>query len=133
MGQAYEFDVVLGIFPQTADRNSHTVFKIAVQTRLRTVGLRKVMNELFGGGRKLQLLSGSFKIRPDLFDFFQIRFFVKTGKNGCNVTVADRNTQALSGDGNVRAADDLSVFYVPPDLQGLFLGLFFLIFKQIFK
>ena len=53
MRETYKFNAVLFIRTQTADRNSHSIFQITIQTGLGPVVLFKVVQKLLGGAGKL--------------------------------------------------------------------------------
>ena len=62
--KAYKLIVVLGVWTQAADGNSHAAFQIPVQFRLRPVILSEIVQKLLGGAGKLQLLGSALEIGP---------------------------------------------------------------------
>ena len=86
MRQTYELPVVYDILSQTTGRYCHAALYVAIQLRLGTIILFKVVDELLGGGGELQLLSAALKTGPDVLDLLNGGFF-PSGK--------DMNTAAI--------------------------------------
>jgi len=82
VGKPNELIIVKSIFSQTAHRDPHAVFKIYVQTYLRTVIFFHVLNKLLGSAWKAQLLGKPLKAYQLINQLFPGCFFLKSYKNG---------------------------------------------------
>ena len=125
MREANKLVVEQGIFPQTTNRNCHTAFEVAVNLCLRTVVFFKVVDKLLWSVRQFQFLRNASKFLPSVQDFFLRRLLVERNEYSSGVTIRNRNTQALCGDERCFGGNDLVAFYLAPNLQRFFFGLFF--------
>ena len=128
MAQAHELVVVLGILPQTAQRDGHAVLQHPIQLGLGTVRLLKIVKELLGGGGEFQLLRRPPESGPVLFNLLDggLASVLELHEDRGHVAVLTGDTEALGGDGRAFRLDDFAVFHVAPQLQRLLLGLFLL-------
>ena len=117
VGEANELVVPDDIVSQTADGDSHAVFKVSVKLCLGTVILGEVVEELLGCGGKLQLLRNAAVLCPSLDNFFLGRLLVELNEDSCGVTVGNGNSQALRGDLGTVGIDDPVALDVTPDLK----------------
>ena len=82
------------------------------------------MQELLGCAGQVQLLCGAAEVCPCLQHLLLGGLFVKAHEHGSGVTVRDRHTEALRGNGGLLGVDDVVTLDVAPQLQGFALTLF---------
>ena len=126
VAEANELIVILSVLAQTADRNGHAAFHVAVNSGLGTVILGELVQELLGCGGKIVQLGDTLVLFPYFEDLFFGGFLFEACEYGCKVTVGDGTADALGGDLGILGGLDNAVFDLTPNLQRLLLTLLFL-------
>jgi hypothetical protein len=127
VGQTHEFYVILTVRTQTPNRNSHAVFKIAVQTCLRAIFFLEIIQKLFRCTGQAEFLRFSAKVIPAFNDFINRNFLFIRKEDRCNMTISDRNSQALRCDIGGRSVDNRTVFNMTPDFSSVRFLIFLLL------
>jgi len=119
MGKSDEFIVVNGIFTETSNRYTHSVFVVDILAYLRTVVFFQILDEMFRCTRKFQFLRKSPEI-PKCFDqLFFCRFLTEFNEYCSCMSVQYRNTKTLTGDNRLAGTITPSSI-LPHSLNGSF-------------
>ena len=125
MGKSDEFIVVNGIFTETSNRYTHSVFVVDILAYLRTVVFCHIADELLRCTRKLCFLRDAF----ETFQFFDQLLFgwflFKIDKYGSGMSVKNRYTYTLACDLRKICFYDLSIFNSAENTKRFLLALFF--------
>ena len=126
MGKTNELVVVNDVLAKSACSHAHTAVDIAVELSLRTVIFFKICDELLGSVGKTKLLGKSLEILPLLKDLFLGGLIFEFYEYSRCVSVCNGNADALCSYNGVVSLDDLAVFGLTPNTEGLLLALLFL-------
>src|ERR1043165_5656038 len=96
-------DVKKGARADAADADGHAAFAVAVEARLRTVGLVEDVDRLFWRAWEVELLRDAFEAAQRLFDLVERRHVVAHGEGDHHEVAVDRrHTVGLRGDAHRR-------------------------------
>ncbi len=119
MRKTDKFVIEKSVFPQSACKYRHAVFRHAVEFGLRTVVFFRIMQKLFGRGGESKPLRFARVILPSRDHFFFGGFALEGYENRSRMSVGYGDAQTLRRNARRRRVCDSVALDLTPDFQRL--------------